>query len=257
MITFAIYNLKGGVGKTASAVNLSFLASRDGKTTLLWDLDPQASATYYYQVLPKDDGKIKDVIKGKDDLADHIRITTYEGLKVLPADFSGRKLDVILDGMKKTELVRLLEPMEKEFDMIFIDSPPALSMLAENIFNAADYILMPMIPTVLSIRSYTMVIKFFEKHGLKPERILAFFTMVDMRKDIHRDTIEEFTKHDNNFLKTYIPYASDIEKMGVRRAPLLSYDTRSHAAESYVNLWNEIKKQIKKESRSAHAHESR
>ena len=250
MTTFAIYNLKGGVGKTASAVNLSYLASRDGQNTLLWDLDPQASATYYYQVQPRDNGKIKDVIKGKDDLADHLRITTFEGLKVLPADFSGRKLDVLLDGMKKTELVRLLEPMGHEFDMLFIDSPPALSILAENIFMASDFILMPMIPTVLSMRSYTMVIKFFEKHELKPERILAFFTMVDMRKDIHRDTIREFTGHDTNFLKTYIPYASSIEKMGLHRAPLLSYDTRSYAAESYINLWGEIKKKLKKEIRS-------
>jgi chromosome partitioning protein len=248
MITFAIYNLKGGVGKTASAVNLSYLASREGRSTLLWDLDPQASATYYYQVQPKDNGKIKDVIRGKDDLQDHIRITTYEGLKVLPADFSGRKLDVILNDMKKSELENLLEPMAKEFDAIFIDSPPALSHLAENIFHASDYILMPMIPTVLSIRSYTMVVKFFEKHELRPERILAFFTMVDMRKDIHRDTIQEFTAHDKNFLKAYIPYASVIEKMGLHRAPLLSYDTRSAAAASYVNLWNEIKKKVKKES---------
>ena len=93
----ATYSIKGGVGKTAAAVNLGYEASRNGLTTLIWDLDPQGAATYSYRIKPKVKGGARAVIEGDRDLDDAIRGTDYEDLDLVPADFSFRNFDVLLD----------------------------------------------------------------------------------------------------------------------------------------------------------------
>jgi cellulose biosynthesis protein BcsQ len=114
----AIYNIKGGVGKTATAVNLAYLASTDGANTLLWDLDPQGATSYYYKVKPKVKGGGKKLIEGKSDIEDAVRGTDYEDLDILPADFSYRNMDLFLDQTKKPQkrLRKLLQPFEDEYD---------------------------------------------------------------------------------------------------------------------------------------------
>jgi cellulose biosynthesis protein BcsQ len=94
MTMLAIYSNKGGVGKTAAAVNLSYLAARTGAKTLLCDLDPQCSATYYFRVKPKLRFGVKGFIKGGKQVYKSVKGTDYENLDLLPADFSLRNLDV-------------------------------------------------------------------------------------------------------------------------------------------------------------------
>ena len=96
MKTIAIYNIKGGVGKTATAVNLSFLASLDGANTLLWDLDPQGAASFYCRIKAKVEGGGKELIEGKSDIEEAVKGTDYENLDLLPADFTYRHMDTFL-----------------------------------------------------------------------------------------------------------------------------------------------------------------
>ena len=128
-------------------------------------------------------------------------------------------------------------------EFIFLDCPPGLSSLAENIFQAADIVLMPVIPTTLSIRTYHMVKSFFKDKDIEGSKMMCFFSMVDLRKNMHNDFMEELYR-DKRFFENYIPYLSDVEKMGVNQAPVETFARNSYAARCYSDLWDEIKEGV-------------
>jgi chromosome partitioning protein len=244
MICIALYNAKGGVGKTAACVNLSFLASSEGKKTLLWDLDSQASSSFYLRAEQKKKGGIKKLARGrKTKINAYIQKTQFENLTLIPADFSARKLDIIFHDTKKPkkQLENLLGRLETHYEIVFLDAPPSFSLLSENILRAVDFLLLPMIPTTLSVRTFLQIMKYMEDRGLDLKKVFPFFSLVDMRKKVHRETVHSYTDIENNFLKTYIPYSSDVEKMGVRCMPLFTFANQSRAAQAYRSLWEEIK----------------
>ena len=131
MVTLAFYNLKGGVGKTASTVNLAYLAAKEGKKTLVWDLDPQGSATFYLGVSPGTKNESKKILLQEMDMSDAILPTIYEHLSVIPADLSARHADILLNEMKqfKKKFLAIMNSFKKEFDLLIIDCPPGLSVL--------------------------------------------------------------------------------------------------------------------------------
>ncbi len=246
MSIFAVYNLKGGVGKTATAVNLAYLSAHEGARTLIWDLDPQGAASFYFRVKPKVKGGAKRLIKGKGDLDRRIKGTDFENLDLLPADFSYRNMDLVLNAADKSDrrLARLLKPLKKEYDHIFLDCPPGFSLVSENAFFAAEALLIPLIPTTLSLRTLDQIRKYFRKERPKNLEELPFFTMVDRRKRLHKEICAAYADGREGFLKTVIPYASAVERMGVERAPLPSFDRRSVAARAYRALWEEVKDRL-------------
>jgi chromosome partitioning protein len=243
MFITSLYNLKGGVGKTASCVNFAHMAARDGYKVLLWDLDPQGAASFYYNAQPKEKVTAKKIIEHTLDLEEAIMSTPYEWLDIIPADLSARKLDLLLDDKSSKKQIRnLLKTVADTYDFVFIDCPPGFSSLADNIFFASDAVLMPVIPTTLSIRTYEIVKHYFEEKG-DVEKLMCFFTMVDIRKNMHKDVMLQLHK-DKRFFEYYIPYLSDVEKMGVHHAPLEAFAPSSYAATCYRALWNEIKEGV-------------
>ena len=114
MRVIALYNIKGGVGKTAAAVNLAWHSARDGRPTLLWDLDPQGAASWCLQVPPKVKGGRKALLRGKSPLARSVTPTAYDNLELLPADFSYRNMDLDLSEKKRPEkqLRKLLDAVQ-------------------------------------------------------------------------------------------------------------------------------------------------
>ncbi len=240
MTTLGIYNLKGGVGKTASAINLAYLSAADGLRTLVWDLDPQGSSSYYLKAKAGTGAK---KLYGDTDLSLSVQDSEFENLWIVPSDLSARNADLMLNEMRqsKRKLATLLTSVKKDYDVVFLDCPPGISLLHENIFTASDWILMPNIPTTLSVRSYETVKEYFEENGLNKGKIKCFFSMVDHRKNLHHETMQEFYR-DKLFLKNYIPYLSDIEKMGVNQNPLFEFANSSYAAQCFRDLWKEVKK---------------
>jgi chromosome partitioning protein len=246
MRTLAIYSNKGGVGKTAAAVNLSYLAARTGNCTLLWDLDPQSSATYYFRVKPCLKSGAKGLLKGGGQVYKNIKGTDYENLDLLPSDFSLRNLDISFSkfGRSKKRLKKVLRQFNDEYDIIILDCPVTISMLAENIFHAVDHILVPMIPTTLSVRALKQLLSFCKKKGYDSGKINTFFSMVDLHKKMHKELMIAVSKGFNNVLESFIPYLAQIEKMGIYREPVAAFSPQSTASKAYENLWAKIQKSM-------------
>ena len=242
MTVLALYNLKGGVGKTAAAINLAYLAAAEGYKTLVWDLDPQGSSSFYLHVKATNKNETKKLFAEEIDLKDAIQGSAFEHLRIIPADISARNIDTFLSDVKhsRKKLKSLLSQV-KGYDIIILDCPPGISLLHENIFNAADWILMPNIPTTLSINSFETVAEYFKNNELDKDKLKCFFSMVDHRKNLHHEVMQQFYK-DKLFFKNYIPYLSDVEKMGVHQQPLFEYADSSYAAQCFRDLWHEVKK---------------
>jgi cellulose biosynthesis protein BcsQ len=247
MTTLALYSNKGGVGKTAAAVNLSYLAAQNGTKTLICDLDPQASATYYFRVKPKLKSGPKGFVKGAKGIYKSVKGTDFENLDILPADFSLRKLDVLYSrfGKSKMRLKKMLYPFASEYRLIILDCPVTIGILAENILNAADYTLVPMIPTTLSVRTYNQLLAFCKRRGYDVAKIFPFFSMVDRHKKMHRELLISLPKDFRGVLQSFVPYLAQIEKMGIYRAPVSVYAPKSLASRSYQNLWSKVQKKIR------------
>jgi cellulose biosynthesis protein BcsQ len=238
----ALYSIKGGVGKTASAVNLAFLAAQGGYRTLVWDLDPQAASSFYFRIKPKLKGGGKQLFAGDSELEDLIKATDFPGLDLLPADFAFRNHDFLLDAKKKPtrQLKKRLKPLAEAYDFVFLDCPPNLSLLSEAVFVAADVILLPLIPTTLSLRTLTQLQDFMAGHELAKLPLLPFCTMVDRRKSLHKDMMRQLSATVPKLLQTVIPYASDIERMGLERRPLGAFCKSGPSVRAYNELWQEL-----------------
>ena len=244
MKIFATYNIKGGVGKTATAVNLSYLAARDRYRVLLWDLDPQGAASFLFRIKPRVKGGGKALIRGRRSFDDAIKGTDYAGLDLLPADFTYRNLDLVLDSAKQPakRLASLLAPLRAEYDVIMLDCPPSISLLSESVLHAADLLLVPLIPTTLSVRTLDQLTGFVAGfNGHQPD-ILAFFSMLDRRKRLHTQILHDLPAQRSDIATSAIPALSLIEQMSVRRAPVTAFAPRTAAARQYRELWLEARR---------------
>lgn len=241
MKTLAVYSIKGGVGKTATAVNLAYLAAQGGLRTLLWDLDPQGAATFYFRVKARLKGGAETLVRKKSPLEGAIRASNTPGLDILPADFSLRDLDLVLDtfsGAKK-RLPKRIGVLEHEYDLIMIDCAPSISLVSENVFRAADALLLPLIPTPLSLRTHAKLIKHLRKSELDNLTLLPFFSMVDSRRNMHKDIVAEWVAR-GQALPHSIPYSTQVESMGTHRETVLEIAPKSPAANAYRALWSAV-----------------
>ena len=246
MKILATYNIKGGVGKTSTAVNLSYLAARDGLRVLLADLDPQAAATYLLRVRPRVKGGGEGLIRGSREIDAAIKGTDFDNLDLLPADFTFRNLDLLLDATKKPtrRLARLLRPLGEFYDLVFLDCPPGISLLSESVLHAADMVLVPIIPTTLSLRTLDQLTDFIGGFdGARPE-VLAFCSMIDRRKRLHREIAERLPTERKDVAATLIPALSMIERMAVERSPVPAVAPRSAAARAYAGLWADVRDRL-------------
>ena len=244
MKIIAVYNIKGGVGKTAAAVNLGYLSARQGLRTLVWDLDPQGASSYYFRIKAKVKAP-KKLVKGKRNPLSAVKATDFEGLDLMPADFAFRNLDLLLEDLKRPvkRLTKLLQPLSEEYDRIYLDCPPSISLVSENVFTASSALVVPTIPTTLSLRTLDQLRGFLVENKMKKLPVWPMLSMVDRRKRMHKEVLENPPK---NCFKTAIPYASCVEMMGEHREPVLAFAPNCNASGAFKGVWKELEKRLKK-----------
>jgi cellulose biosynthesis protein BcsQ len=237
----ATYSIKGGVGKTSTAVNLAYEAARGGARVLVWDLDPQGSATYLLRIRPKVRGGSRRLVGANGELAVHIRGSALSSVHVAPADFSLRHLDLHLEATKQpTErLAGLLAPVADHYDVALLDCPPSISLASESVFGAADALLVPVVPATLASRTLTQLSDFLDDRVEAP-RVLPVLSMVDRRRSLHRALVQSLSDEWPELLRTSVPSAAVIERMGFERAPVGVFAPRTAAAAAYRELWQEL-----------------
>lgn len=238
--TVAVYSLKGGVGKTTFAVNLAWASARvSRRRTLLWDLDPQAASTWLLTEGNGSGQEAQAVFSRSVDARSLCRPSRFEGIDVLGADTSLRGLDrMLFDIGKKKRLARLIDGLSSDYDRIILDCPPGLTETAEQVLQASDLVIVPVIPSPLSQRALGEVARFMVQKGGRHPPILPVFSMVDRRRSLHSRAMQEQPDW------PVIAMASAIEQMTVKRAPLGDFAPSSLAAVSYANLWTAIERRL-------------
>ena len=246
MKTLAFYNHKGGVGKTTTAVNVAHLAAAEGNRVLLWDLDPQGAATFLLRAESAAVATPEKVLRKGTQLQQFVRASDYPGLDVLTAGAPSRHFDIALSKVKKSKsrLARRVLTFRDTYDYVVLDCPPSMSLLARNVTRAADLVLMPLIPTPLSLRGLEQYYSGSGRGQANRRRVLPFFCQVDRRKRVHREIVA-MPPIPAPFLQSEIPYLAAVERMSTVRAPLTAVAPRSRGAAAYRALWNEIKIQLR------------
>lgn len=242
MATIAIYSVKGGVGKTTFAVNLSWCAANiSRRETLLWDLDASNGSGFLLGVDPKKKRTAESVFDQDRGPGKLIQKTDYNNLHLLPADESIRTLDRQFDQIgKKKRLAKLVEGLRKEYDRIIFDCPPVLNELSAQVMRAADIVIVPLPPSPLSARAFDLVVEEVRGSGKKHPPILPVMSMVDMRRTLHK----EARAANPNW--PVVPLASAIEQCAVERKPVGAFSPRSPAARAFAQLWTAIERKIAK-----------
>ncbi|WP_416909179.1 MAG: ParA family protein [Polymorphobacter sp.] len=238
--SIAVFSVKGGVGKSALAVNLAYASAvTSARRTLLWDLDAQGAATFMMRLKPRGSHSARKGI-AEGELDQLIQSSEFAGLDVLAADRSLRHLEAQLLDDKAKRLKKLLRTFDADYDRVVLDCPPGLTELADQIFRAVDLLVVPMLPSALSMRAFAQLQDHLGREHKQGPKLLPVFSMVDRRKTLHREALAEHPE------RLVIPYAAAVETMGQSRMPLLASQPRSPAAKAFAAVWTEAERSLLK-----------
>jgi len=244
----AVANQKGGVGKTTTSINISASLASAGKNVLLVDTDPQGNSTSGLGI-DKDhlNGSIYDLYTEAKTIEEVIQSTGIERLNIISSniDLIGAELELFGKDNRETILKRALEPIKNNYDYIFIDCPPSLSLLTLNALVAADSLLVPMQCEYYALEGISMLLRTFNlikdsyNPALEIEGILL--TMFDGRNTLANQVSDELRRHfGDKVYRTLIPRNVTLAEAPSHGKPVILYDIRSRGAQSYLDLAKEM-----------------
>ncbi len=248
MRKIAICNQKGGVGKTATAVNLSAGLSLAEKRTLLVDFDPQANATSGVGIDYKSlEMSVYDCLFDPEFVHKTIIKTKWLYLSVLPSipDLVGAEVELVSENEREKKLKNVLNKIENNYDFAIIDCPPSLGLLTINALVACDSVIVPIQCEYYALEGLEKLLKTLKtvKENLNPELKIEgiLLTMYDARLNLSKDVVEEIKKHfAGSVFDTIIPRSVRIAEAPSFGKSVLHYNISSSGAQAYLHLTKEI-----------------
>ena len=246
-------NQKGGVGKTTTAVNLSAAIAQAGKKVLMADLDPQGNTTSGLGRTVNERSSIYDALMGRATLKNCIQQTEIRKLHLIGADIRLAGAEVELVSVKEREfyLKRLLGAIRDDYDFIFVDCPPSLSLLTLNALAAADSVLVPIQCEYYALEGVTALMNTINrvKHTFNPRLEIEgiVLTMLDGRTNLGLQVVDQVKKHFKKAVfATMLPRNVRLGEAPSHGEPICLYDPKSSGAMAYEALAKEVLARNKK-----------
>lgn len=248
----AIFNQKGGVGKTTTNINLSACLAMKGKKVLVVDIDPQGNTTSGIGLVKRKlQYTIYDVIVNKDfDISKAILHTKTEGLDILPAsvDLAGAEIELVnLEGRER-RLKKAIDKVKPLYDFVFIDCPPSLGLLTINSLTAVDSVLIPIQCEFYALEGVSQLMSTVEmvRKNMNPNIEIegVILSMFDGRTNLSLQVVQEVKKYfGSKVFSTIIPRNVRLAEAPSYGLPIVKYDPKSKGAKAYQQFATELLRQ--------------